>query len=337
YHELLDGLNNDAWNSDVFAPYEIEDADLQGDESDDESLKDLKERDDYIATIDPPATMADHPYVVSDDDEVAAPSPVREVPKVRRELANLRTHLDTPIYAGRTRSQTRSIAQDFAHSGASVGRENEGRNSNDDEKQDENLPELPEFSNTEDEEDTHDTETPDEADETEDADKTGEAQESGDNEEGNDEPTLTEFAQLAHNFHDSHMYGDFDPRVLVSRRELLVEAEQANVGIEEPTLGNPQDANQEFEEPTSFEGAWNHENPNERRLWREAVQKEFADMERRNVWDVIDRSEMPGDRRCVKCKWVLKIKRDGRHRARLVACGYSQIPGVDFSENFAPV
>ena len=31
------------------------------------------------------------------------------------------------------------------------------------------------------------------------------------------------------------------------------------------------------------------------------------------------------------------MKRDNTHRARLVALGYSQIPGVDFTENYAPV
>jgi hypothetical protein len=36
-------------------------------------------------------------------------------------------------------------------------------------------------------------------------------------------------------------------------------------------------------------------------------------------------------------KWIFKVKRNGIFRERLVACGYSQVPGIDFSESFAPV
>ncbi len=46
---------------------------------------------------------------------------------------------------------------------------------------------------------------------------------------------------------------------------------------------------------------------------------------------------MPKGHRCVKSKWVFDIKRNGLFKVRLVACGYSQIPGVDFTESFAPV
>ena len=49
----------------------------------------------------------------------------------------------------------------------------------------------------------------------------------------------------------------------------------------------------------------------------------------------IDRE--PENRRLIGNKWVFKIKTDGTYRARLVALGYSQIPGIDYTDNFAPV
>jgi Reverse transcriptase (RNA-dependent DNA polymerase) len=39
----------------------------------------------------------------------------------------------------------------------------------------------------------------------------------------------------------------------------------------------------------------------------------------------------------VKHKWVFDIKRSGIFRARLVACGYSQVAGIDFTQVFSPV
>ena len=80
-----------------------------------------------------------------------------------------------------------------------------------------------------------------------------------------------------------------------------------------------------------------HEDPVQREKWREAIRKEFRDMIKRGVWRNKRRRDVPEGRRCVKCKWVFDIKRDGRFRPRLVACGYSQVAGVDFTANFAPV
>ena len=60
-------------------------------------------------------------------------------------------------------------------------------------------------------------------------------------------------------------------------------------------------------------------------------------MENKNVWKIICNMDVPNDRRLIGCKWVFKIKRDGTYRARLVALGYSQVPGVDFTDNFSPV
>ena len=57
----------------------------------------------------------------------------------------------------------------------------------------------------------------------------------------------------------------------------------------------------------------------------------------RGVWRKTDRKKIPNNRRLFGNKWVFKIRRDGTYRARLVALGYSQIPGVDYTDNFAPV
>ena len=92
-----------------------------------------------------------------------------------------------------------------------------------------------------------------------------------------------------------------------------------------------------LEEPKTFKDAWDNPNEEQRTKWQDAIKKELQDMEKRQVWELIKRTDMPNDRRCVKCKWVFKIKRNGIFRARLVACGYSQIPGIDFTENYAPV
>ena len=94
--------------------------------------------------------------------------------------------------------------------------------------------------------------------------------------------------------------------------------------------GNP-------EEPKTFREAWDHPDVESREKWREAIRKEFRDMLKRGVWRHVNRKDIPSGRRLIGCKWVFKIKRNGIFRARLVALGYSQIPGVDFTDNFAPV
>ena len=52
---------------------------------------------------------------------------------------------------------------------------------------------------------------------------------------------------------------------------------------------------------------------------------------------IINKDEVAKGRRLIGSKWGFKRKRDGRYRSRLVALGYMQIPGIDFTDNFSPV
>ena len=92
----------------------------------------------------------------------------------------------------------------------------------------------------------------------------------------------------------------------------------------------------DLEEPKTFSEAWNHQEPKIRNLWMKAIKKELNNMEYKKVWTEKQKNEIPIDRRLVPRKWVFKVKRDGMCKARLVALGYSQVPGIDFIENFAP-
>lgn len=73
--------------------------------------------------------------------------------------------------------------------------------------------------------------------------------------------------------------------------------------------------------------------------WKEAMKKEMESLYANNVWDLV---ELPKDRKAVGSKWVFKVKVDTdgtfeRHKARLVAQGFSQKFGSDYDETFSPV
>ena len=73
--------------------------------------------------------------------------------------------------------------------------------------------------------------------------------------------------------------------------------------------------------------------------WVDAMQAEIDSLHNNRVWDLV---ELPKDRKPIGSKWVFKIKTnsDGsieRCKARLVAQGYSQKPGLDYDQTFSPV
>ncbi len=73
--------------------------------------------------------------------------------------------------------------------------------------------------------------------------------------------------------------------------------------------------------------------------WEAAMQEEYASLMTNGTWELVP---LLKDRKSVGCKWVFRTKKDAsghivRHKAKLVAKGYSQVEGVDFNETFAPV
>ena len=60
-------------------------------------------------------------------------------------------------------------------------------------------------------------------------------------------------------------------------------------------------------------------------------------MNKQQVWQKTSKNFMPPNQRCAKNKWAFKIKHNGAYQVHLIACGYSQVPGIDFSENYSLV
>jgi transposase InsO family protein len=74
-------------------------------------------------------------------------------------------------------------------------------------------------------------------------------------------------------------------------------------------------------------------------FWLEAIQTELRNLISKQTWSEVKK---PAGRKEIGCRWVLKVKRDAegrvvKYKARLVAQGFSQVPGVDFEETYAPV
>lgn len=86
-------------------------------------------------------------------------------------------------------------------------------------------------------------------------------------------------------------------------------------------------------EPETFEEAFQN------LKWTKAMEEEIIALERNQTWELVPK---PRDVKPISSKWVYKIKRraDGsieRHKACLVARGFSQQYGLDYDETFSPV
>lgn len=87
-----------------------------------------------------------------------------------------------------------------------------------------------------------------------------------------------------------------------------------------------------------FEDAYNHHT--HKQAWRESIVDKYQSIEENQVWELVDlhNDNLP----VISTRWVFKtkLKPDGsvaRYKSRLVARGFTQKKGVNFSETFAPV
>ena len=73
--------------------------------------------------------------------------------------------------------------------------------------------------------------------------------------------------------------------------------------------------------------------------WKAAMNEELKSLQKNETWELVDR---PTGKKPVGCRWVytVKHKADGtieRFKPRLVAKGYTQTYGIDYTDTFAPV
>lgn len=92
----------------------------------------------------------------------------------------------------------------------------------------------------------------------------------------------------------------------------------------------------EDDTPSTYEEAINSkDNLN----WKKAMENEMNSLKENHTWELTD---LPSGARAISCKWVYRLKTnpDGsinKYKARVVAKGFSQRQGIDYSETFSPV
>ena len=73
--------------------------------------------------------------------------------------------------------------------------------------------------------------------------------------------------------------------------------------------------------------------------WEHGIHEELAMLEKAGTWDLV---EPPAGANIIRSKWVFRVKKDAvgnviRHKVRLIAQGFSQVPGINYFDTYAPV
>lgn len=74
-------------------------------------------------------------------------------------------------------------------------------------------------------------------------------------------------------------------------------------------------------------------------MWKASIDYESATLHNNHTWTL---THLSPDKQAISCKWLFKLKchADGtveRHKAHLVARGFTQTSGLDYLETFNPV
>jgi transposase InsO family protein len=87
--------------------------------------------------------------------------------------------------------------------------------------------------------------------------------------------------------------------------------------------------------PTNYRDATRPDRA-DRDLWIEAMHSEYNSLVGVQAWELVSRAEVPASKHAIGCRWTYARKSDGRYKARLCAQGFSQRPGLDYDDTFAP-
>ena len=90
-------------------------------------------------------------------------------------------------------------------------------------------------------------------------------------------------------------------------------------------------------EPLTYSQAMNLPNASH---WKKAITSELNSLYKNETWEPVD--NLPLNAYAINSQWIFKIKHfaDGsinKFKARLVARGFTQRPGIDFDETYSPV
>ena len=90
-------------------------------------------------------------------------------------------------------------------------------------------------------------------------------------------------------------------------------------------------------EPLSIEEATSGKYKKE---WNQAIKEEMDSLNRNDTWELV---EKPDNKKVIACKWIFKVKEGVtqeepvRFKVRLVAKGFTQVEGIDYTDVFSPV